>query len=109
MTQYRETMPYRFRRMVNSIEECITYDNTHRIYMSEGDWYLVSVDGLIGAQEGENGTSIYHKSCTPKGGPPFVHYRELVCQGCSATPPEGIVGAFVLHNWDQMSEVNHAD
>lgn len=99
------TRPYQYHSLVSSIEECITYNNEYRIYMSDGDWYLVRTGGLTGsvhAKRTKHGTSLYHRHCTSRGGPPFVHFRRLVCQRCSAKPPDGIVGVFVLHNWEEF-------
>ena len=100
----------KWERLINGIEECIYYGNTHRVYLNEGGWYVINVKGMVGVNDdNEGGSTVYHRYCDKKVGPPFLHWKKLTCQGCGLRPPEGIAGLYVLHNWDRNQGVHHAD
>lgn len=96
------------RKLINSIEECIEYNNTNYILLNLNDWYLVKQEHHTVLHTANS--LVYHRKCPMdllKA--PFLHWRILKCQGCGQLPPEGMAAAYALHNMDYIQQDVHND
>ena len=90
-----------FSKLVNSIEESIEYKNHNQILLQIEDWYLIRND----SKSNSSNSYGYHRKCPMDiQGAPFLHWKALKCRGCGVLPPNGIAGAYSLHNMDYIQE-----
>ena len=88
-------------KLVNSIEECIEYDNTNRILLKIENWYLIRNTSSIALSESYG----YHRYCPMDlNRAPFLHWKTLKCRGCGELPPDAMAGVYALHNMEYIQK-----
>ena len=86
-------------KLVNSIEESIEYNNTNWILLQIENWYLIRNSSTIALSNSWG----YHRYCPMDlHKAPFLHWKALKCRGCGELPPEGLAGAYSLHNMEYI-------
>ena len=88
-----------YAKLVNSIEESIEYNNTNQILLQIENWYLIRNSSTIALSNSWG----YHRHCPMDlNKAPFLHWKALKCRGCGELPPDGMAGAYSLHNMEYI-------
>ena len=91
----------KYNKLINSIEESIEYNNTNQILLQIENWYLIKNDSIITLSNSYG----YHRGCPQDLKPaPFLHWKALKCRGCGELPPDGLAGAYSLHNMEYIQK-----
>lgn len=98
----------RMSRLVNAIEQSIHFNISEHFLMVEGDWYMIRETHVFKMEGMGMNSLVYHKGCSGAA-QPFMHWKKLTCQGCGKKAPDKIAGAWLLHNFDEIAEINHAN
>ena len=93
-------------KKINTCEQSILYNVTNQILLNIENWYLMKETYSV-----DYGRSFgYHRGCSMRlRAAPFLHYRQLKCRGCGELPPDGIAGAYTLHNMEYIQQSNGED
>ena len=90
-----------YTKLINSCEESIEYENHNQILLNIGDWYLMKYD----KSHSSANSYTYHRGCAMVlKRTPFLHWSALKCRGCGMLPPDGMAGAYSLHNMEHRQE-----
>ena len=90
-----------YAKLVNSIEEGIEYNNTNLILLQVENWYLIRNSSHLTDLNSYG----YHRYCPMDlNKAPFLHCKELKCRGCGELPPDGMAGAYSLHNMEYIQQ-----
>ena len=88
-----------YTKLVNKIEESIEYNNTNQILLQIENWYLIRNSSTIALSNSWG----YHRHCPMDlNKAPFLHWKALKCRGCGELPPDGMAGAYSLHNMEYI-------